>query len=76
MLRFYLCLRLFPRATISPFLFRPGIRRATFPPGEGMDAAIDEQSNNDLSFQCDKKPRLPTAAGGDIQMRFRGMDSS
>ncbi len=28
---------------MSPFLIRPGLRRATFPPGEGIGAAAPEK---------------------------------
>ena len=37
---------------ISPFLIRPGLRRATFPPGEGISRPVGALNYN-LPFETD-----------------------
>ena len=47
-LRYYLC---FGENVLSVHLFRHGIRRATFPRGEGKGAAAPVQQNDKLKFE-------------------------
>ena len=52
---------LFLRFKVSPFLFRPGLRRATFPSGEGTRPAAANTIDNHLPHQSRKNPERRTA---------------